>query len=123
MTTVYNFEQLSYANKERHRYHNHALVLRLMTTELKTPKDIVQHEKEKDKPTNSMLKTGNNPFVSQSNSKKGMKSIILPLVLDERVYVSEARYEICDDARPYSIMPKNASIAAAKRPVARSAEI
>lgn len=39
--------ELSYANKERHRYHNHALVLRLMTTELKTPKDIVQHEKKR----------------------------------------------------------------------------
>lgn len=52
-----------------------------------------------------------------------MKTIILLLVLDEREYVSEARYEICHGARPYSIMPKNASIAAAKTPVARSAEI
>jgi hypothetical protein len=94
-----------------------------MTTELKTPKDIVQHENEKDKPTNSMLKTGNSSFVSQSNSKKGVESIILLLVLDERAYVSKARYEICDGAQPYSIMPKNASIAAAKRPVARSAGI
>lgn len=79
--------------------------------------------KKKDKPTNSMLKTGSNSFVSQSNSKKGMKGIILLIVLDERAYVSKARYEICDGAQPYSIMPKNASIAAAKRPVARSAEI
>lgn len=62
--------ELSYANKERHRYHNHALVLRLMTTELKTPKDIVQHEKDKDKPTNSMLKTGKVPSSRKVTRRK-----------------------------------------------------